>query len=118
VEILDSLPQIVSMLSLLIRYFLQLQHELWRPDNSFVEAVNDPWDQFDSFSSYDIFTQRWLSACKRVLKDTGTIWVIGTYHNIFRIGASMQDLGFWFLNDIIWVKTNPMPFSRRRYECT
>ncbi len=93
-------------------YFLQLQHELWRPDNSYVEAVNDPWDQFDNFSTYDVFTQRWLSACKRVLKDTGTIWVIGTYHNIFRIGATMQDLGFWFLNDIIWVKTNPMPNFR------
>jgi site-specific DNA-methyltransferase (adenine-specific) len=93
-------------------YNLQLRSELWRPDHSFVEAVNDSWDQFDNFSAYDAFCRRWLAACKRVLKDTGTIWVIGTYHNIFRIGAIMQDLGFWFLNDIIWIKTNPMPNFR------
>lgn len=93
-------------------YNLQLRSELWRPDHSYVEAVHDAWDQFENFSAYDHFCKAWLTACKRVLKDTGSIWVIGTYHNIFRIGAMMQDLGYWFLNDIIWVKTNPMPNFR------
>ncbi len=77
-----------------------------------VDAVDDHWDQFDSFQAYDEFTRKWLSACKRVLKSTGTIWVIGSYHNIFRVGTIMQDLGFWMLNDVIWVKTNPMPNFR------
>ena len=77
-----------------------------------VDAVDDHWDQFDSFEAYDEFTRKWLTACKRVLKPTGTIWVIGSYHNIFRVGTIMQDLGFWFLNDVIWVKTNPMPNFR------
>ena len=112
-EILDTFPEnSVDLIFADPPYFLQLQRELWRPDNSFVEAVHDPWDQFTDFSAYDVFSRRWLSACRRVLKDTGTIWVIGTYHNIFRIGAIMQDLGYWFLNDIIWVKTNPMPNFR------
>jgi len=77
-----------------------------------VDAVNDQWDQFDSFAAYDDFTHNWLTACKRVLKPTGTIWVIGSYHNIFRVGAIMQNLGFWILNDVIWIKTNPMPNFR------
>jgi modification methylase len=77
-----------------------------------VDAVNDQWDQFDSFKTYDIFSQNWLQACQRVLKDTGTLWVIGSYHNIFRIGKIMQDLGFWILNDVVWIKTNPMPNFR------
>lgn len=93
-------------------YNLQLQQELWRPNQTLVDAVDDDWDQFSSFAHYDQFTRDWLSACRRVLKDTGTLWVIGSYHNIFRVGAVLQDLGFWILNDIIWVKTNPMPNFR------
>ena len=93
-------------------YNLQLQHELWRPNQTRVDAVDDAWDQFEDFAAYDAFSRQWLSACRRVLKDTGTLWVIGTYHNIYRLGALMQDLGFWFLNDIAWVKTNPMPIFR------
>jgi modification methylase len=77
-----------------------------------VDAVNDSWDQFDSFAAYDEFTHNWLSACKRILKPSGTIWVIGSYHNIFRVGTMMQNLGYWILNDVIWIKTNPMPNFR------
>ena len=77
-----------------------------------VDAVNDKWDQFDSFAAYDQFSQDWLSACKRVLKPNGTIWVIGSYHNIFRVGTIMQNLGYWILNDVLWIKTNPMPNFR------
>lgn len=90
-------------------YNLQLQGELWRPNMTRVDAVNDAWDQFGGFAAYDQFTREWLTACRRVLKDTGTIWVIGSYHNIYRVGAILQDLGYWVLNDIVWVKTNPMP---------
>jgi len=90
-------------------YNLQISKDLFRPDRSHVSAVNDVWDKFDSFRAYDDFTGAWLKECRRVLKETGTIWVIGTYHNIFRVGAIMQDTGFWILNDIIWVKTNPTP---------
>ncbi len=93
-------------------YNLQLQQELWRPNMTRVDAVTDDWDQFSSFQAYDDFSRRWLTACRRVLKDSGTIWVIGSYHNIYRIGAIMQDLGYWFLNDVVWVKTNPMPNFR------
>ena len=93
-------------------YNLQLQNELHRPNMTKVDAVDDPWDKFESMQAYDNFTRQWLTACKRVLKSTGTIWVIGSYHNIFRVGAIMQDLGFWILNDVIWVKTNPMPNFR------
>jgi site-specific DNA-methyltransferase (adenine-specific) len=93
-------------------YNLQLQGELWRPNLTRVEAVSDDWDHFSSFQSYDQFSQAWLKACRRVLKEDGCIWVIGSYHNIFRIGKVMQDLGFWLLNDIIWIKTNPMPNFR------
>jgi modification methylase len=90
-------------------YNLQLGGDLHRPDNSKVDAVNDHWDQFASFEAYDNFTRDWLKACQRVLKDNGALWVIGSYHNIFRVGASLQDLGFWILNDVVWRKTNPMP---------
>ena len=90
-------------------YNLQLQNDLYRPNQSRVEGVFDQWDQFESFAAYDQFTQQWLSACKRVLKDNGTIWVIGSYHNIFRVGTALQNQGFWLLNDVIWIKTNPMP---------
>ncbi len=97
-------------------YNLQLGGDLTRPDQSKVDAVDDAWDQFESFEAYDIFTRAWLLACRRVLKPTGTIWVIGSYHNIFRVGTVMQDLGFWVLNDIIWRKANPMPnFKGKRF---
>ncbi|TKT81161.1 site-specific DNA-methyltransferase [Aquamicrobium sp. LC103] len=98
-------------------YNLQLEGNLHRPDQSLVDAVDDAWDQFDSFAAYDAFTRAWLLAARRVLKPNGTIWVIGSYHNIFRVGAIMQDLGFWILNDIVWRKTNPMPnFRGRRFQ--
>lgn len=98
-------------------YNLQLAGDLMRPDQSMVDAVDDHWDQFASFEAYDAFTRAWLLACRRVLKPNGTIWVIGSYHNIFRVGASLQDLGFWMLNDIVWRKTNPMPnFRGRRFQ--
>ncbi|WP_028035531.1 site-specific DNA-methyltransferase [Chelativorans sp. J32] len=98
-------------------YNLQLEGALHRPDQSLVDAVDDEWDQFESFAAYDAFTRAWLLAARRVLKPNGTIWVIGSYHNIFRVGAIMQDLGFWILNDIVWRKTNPMPnFRGRRFQ--
>jgi len=90
-------------------YNLQLGGELLRPDNSKVDAVDDDWDRFDSFEAYDAFTRAWLKECRRVLKDDGALWVIGSYHNIFRVGTALQDLGFWLLNDIVWRKSNPMP---------
>ncbi|MDJ0613702.1 MAG: site-specific DNA-methyltransferase [Rhizobiaceae bacterium] len=97
-------------------YNLQLEGELHRPDQSKVDAVDDHWDQFSTFEAYDAFTRAWMLAARRVLKPTGTIWVIGSYHNIFRVGTTLQDLGFWVLNDIIWRKTNPMPnFRGRRF---
>ena len=98
-------------------YNLQLGGDLARPDQSVVDAVNDHWDQFDSFAAYDAFTRAWLMACRRVLKPNGTIWVIGSYHNIFRVGTQLQDIGFWLLNDVVWRKTNPMPnFRGRRFQ--
>lgn len=93
-------------------YNLQLQNDLHRPNMTRVDAVTDAWDQFDSFAAYDDFTHAWLGACQRILKPTGAIWVIGSYHNIFRVGAIMQDLGFWILNDVLWIKANPMPNFR------
>ena len=90
-------------------YNLQLENELSRPDSSKVDAVNDDWDQFGSFKDYDNFSRLWLKEAQRILKPNGTIWVIGSYHNIFRIGYTLQDLGYWILNDIIWQKANPMP---------
>ena len=97
-------------------YNLQLKGDLKRPDESHVDAVNDDWDKFDSFSAYDDFTRAWLLAARRAMKPSATIWVIGSYHNIFRVGAIMQDLGFWLLNDIVWRKSNPMPnFRGRRF---
>lgn len=90
-------------------YNLQLENELYRPNQSKVDGVDDHWDKFSSFQEYDDFCYKWLSQCQRVLKDNGTIWVIGSYHNIFRVGKIMQDIGFWILNDIVWIKTNPMP---------
>jgi len=90
-------------------YNLQLNGELYRPDQSKVDAVNDEWDKFDSFKDYDKFCEIWLKECYRVLKNTGSIWVIGSYHNIFRVGYLMQNIGYWLLNDVVWIKTNPMP---------
>ena len=93
-------------------YNLQLRNQLIRPDRSKVNAVNDKWDQFENFKVYDDFTMNWLSECKRILKKNGSIWVIGSYHNIFRVGTKIQDLGFWILNDVVWNKNNPMPNFR------
>ncbi len=93
-------------------YNLQLEKGLTRPDQSRVDAVDDHWDQFDSFAHYDRFTRDWMAAARRVLKPNGAIWVIGSYHNIFRVGTVLQDLKFWVLNDVIWRKSNPMPNFR------
>ena len=93
-------------------YNLQLKGDLHRPDNSLVDAVDDHWDQFASFAAYDKFTHDWLAAARRLLKPDGAIWVIGSYHNIFRVGAALQDQGFWVLNDVVWRKSNPMPNFR------
>lgn len=113
VERLNALPEkSIDLIFADPPYNLQLQNALHRPNMTKVDAVDDAWDQFESFAAYDEFTRRWLTACKRVLKPTGSLWVIGSYHNIFRVGTIMQDLGFWMLNDVIWVKTNPMPNFR------
>jgi len=93
-------------------YNLQIGKKLKRPDDSKVNGVNDEWDQFESFNDYDNFCKVWLTECKRVLKDDGSIWVIGTYHNIFRLGYHIQNIGYWILNDVIWKKNNPMPNFR------
>ncbi len=118
VAALEALPsQSVDVIFADPPYNLQLGGTLHRPDQSLVDAVDDEWDQFASFEAYDAFTRAWLLACRRVLKPTGTIWVIGSYHNIFRVGATLQDLNFWILNDIVWRKTNPMPnFKGRRFQ--
>jgi modification methylase len=97
-------------------YNLQLEGALTRPDQSLVDAVDDDWDKFASFSDYDAFTRAWLLAVRRVMKKSATLWVIGSYHNIFRVGTALQDLNFWVLNDIVWRKANPMPnFRGRRF---
>ncbi len=97
-------------------YNLQLDGNLHRPDQSKVDAVDDEWDKFSDFAAYDAFTRAWLLAARRVLKPDGTLWVIGSYHNIFRVGTALQDLGYWVLNDVVWRKTNPMPnFRGRRF---
>lgn len=118
VAALESLPEkSVDVIFADPPYNLQLDGDLHRPDQSKVDAVDDHWDQFDSFAAYDAFTRAWLLAARRVLKPSGTIWVIGSYHNIFRVGASLQDLGYWILNDVVWRKTNPMPnFRGRRFQ--
>ncbi len=113
IEVLDRLP--AESIDLIIAdppYNLQLRQELWRPNQTLVDGVDDAWDKFDDFAAYDAFTRDWLSACRRVLKPTGALWVIGTYHNIFRVGTIMQNLGYWILNDILWIKLNPMPNFR------
>jgi DNA modification methylase len=113
IEVMNRLPaRCVDLVFADPPYNLQLQQELYRPNLTRVDAVDDEWDRFESFEAYDQFTTAWLTAARRVLKDTGTLWVIGTYHNIFRIGKILQDLGFWILNDIAWIKVNPMPNFR------
>ena len=117
VAALDHLPaQSIDLAFADPPYNLQLEGELHRPDQSKVDAVDDHLDQFESFAAYDAFTRAWLLAARRVMKENGTIWVIGSYHNIFRVGSILQDLGFWVLNDVMWRKTNPMPnFRGRRF---
>ncbi|MDN3713210.1 site-specific DNA-methyltransferase [Paracoccus cavernae] len=113
IEVMNSLPE--SSVDLIFAdppYNLQLKGDLHRPDNSKVDAVDDHWDQFTGFAAYDQFTREWLAAARRILKPNGAIWVIGSYHNIFRVGASLQDAGYWILNDVIWRKSNPMPNFR------
>ena len=112
-EILLTLPAgSVDMVFADPPYNLQLQQELWRPNLTLVDAVDEDWDHFGSFAEYDQFTQDWLQACRRVLKRSGTLWVIGSYHNIYRVGSILQDLDYWILNDISWIKLNPMPNFR------
>ena len=113
IEIMDSLPsESIDLIFADPPYNLQLKGDLHRPDHSKVDAVDNAWDQFDSFKTYDRFTDSWLKAARRILKPNGAIWVIGSYHNIFRVGASLQNKGFWILNDVIWRKSNPMPNFR------
>jgi modification methylase len=110
IEAMRSLPGAsIDMIFADPPYNLQLGGDLARPDGSHVDAVTDHWDKFDSFAAYDQFTREWLTEARRVLKPNGSLWVIGSYHNIFRVGALMQDMGFWILNDIVWRKANPMP---------
>ncbi len=113
IDMLNTLPEnSVDLIFADPPYNLQLQGDLWRPNMTKVDAVDDDWDKFSSFEQYDEFSRQWLAAARRVLKENGTIWVIGSYHNIYRIGAIMQNLEFWFLNDVVWIKTNPMPNFR------
>jgi len=110
IDLLNAMPGgFVDLIFADPPYNLQLQNKLYRPNMTLVDAVDDQWDKFDDFDHYDRFTRAWLTACRRVLKKTGTLWVIGTYHNIFRIGKILQDLEYWMLNDVIWIKNNPMP---------
>ncbi len=117
IEMMNSLP--ANSIDLIFAdppYNLQLKGDLHRPDNSKVDAVDDDWDQFDSFKVYDQFTRAWLKAARRLLKPNGAIWVIGSYHNVFRMGAELQNQGFWILNDVVWRKSNPMPnFRGKRF---
>ena len=117
IEILRAMPTAsVDMVFADPPYYLQINNDLRRPNNSLVDGVDDDWDKFDDFAAYDRFTRSWIGEVRRVLKPEGSFWVIGSYHNIFRVGAIVQDLGFWILNDIIWRKTNPMPnFRGRRF---
>ncbi|MEC8039251.1 MAG: site-specific DNA-methyltransferase [Pseudomonadota bacterium] len=113
IEMMDSLPEAsVDLIFADPPYNLQLKGDLHRPDNSKVDAVDDHWDQFSSFAAYDKFTKDWLAAARRILKPNGAIWVIGSYHNVFRMGAELQNQGFWILNDVVWRKSNPMPNFR------
>ena len=117
IEVMNGLP--AGSIDLIFAdppYNLQLKGELHRPDNSQVDAVDDHWDQFSSFEAYDTFTRAWLKAARRLLTPNGASWVIGSYHNVFRVGAAMQDAGYWLLNDVVWRKSNPMPnFRGKRF---
>jgi modification methylase len=117
VALLGRLPdQSVDLIFADPPYNLQLAGELLRPNNTIVDGVDDHWDKFADFAAYDTFTRSWLTECRRVLKPDGAVWLIGSYHNVFRLGVALQDLGFWILNDVIWRKTNPMPnFRGRRF---
>ena len=117
IEMLRSLPPAsVHAIFADPPYNLQLRGTLHRPDHSLVDAVDDAWDHFSDFAAYDAFTREWLTECRRVLRKDGALWLIGSYHNIFRLGTALQDLGFWILNDVIWRKANPMPnFRGRRF---
>ena len=117
IEVMNGLPEAsIDLIFADPPYNLQLRGDLHRPDNSQVDAVDDAWDSFASFAVYDRFTRDWLAAARRILKPTGAIWVIGSYHNIFRVGAALQDAGFWILNDVVWRKSNPMPnFRGKRF---
>ena len=117
IEVMNALPEnSVDLIFADPPYNLQLKGDLHRPDNSKVDAVDDDWDQFDSFRAYDEFTTEWLKAGRRILKPNGAIWVIGSYHNIFRVGAALQNQGYWILNDVVWRKSNPMPnFRGKRF---
>ena len=113
ISVMNELPEAsIDLIFADPPYNLQLRGELHRPDNSKVDAVDDAWDQFDSFAIYDKFTRDWLAAARRLLKPNGAIWVIGSYHNVFRMGAELQNQGFWILNDVVWRKANPMPNFR------
>ncbi len=116
-EILRGIPsESVDLVFADPPYNLQLESALTRPDQSLVDAVDDHWDKFASFADYDAFTKAWLGECRRIMKPNATLWVIGSYHNIFRVGATLQDLGYWILNDVVWRKANPMPnFRGRRF---
>ena len=117
IDVMNALPEAsVDLIFADPPYNLQLKGDLHRPNNSLVDAVDNDWDQFDSFKAYDAFTKAWLAAAKRLLKPGGAIWVIGSYHNIFRVGAELQTQGYWILNDVVWRKSNPMPnFRGKRF---
>ena len=118
IEVLKSLPDnSVDMVFADPPYNMQLGGDLHRPDNSKVDAVTDHWDQFETMRKYDELSEAWLTECRRILKDNGTLWVIGSYHNIFRVGAKLMDCGYWILNDVIWRKNNPMPNFRGTRLC-
>ncbi len=108
----DMAPESFDMCFADPPYNLQLENELYRPNRTKVDAVDEDWDQFESMEAYDRFTEAWMAQVRRVLKPNGTLWVIGTYHNIYRVGRVLMDLGFWILNDVVWVKSNPMPNFR------
>jgi len=113
IEAMNSLPaDSIDLIFADPPYNLQLRGDLHRPDNSKVDAVDNDWDKFSSFALYDTFTKNWLSAARRILKPNGAIWVVGSYHNIFRVGSEIQNQGFWILNDVVWRKSNPMPNFR------
>ena len=113
VQVMNELPE--NSIDLIFAdppYNMQIKGDLWRPDFSRVDGVDDAWDKFENYNAYDAFTIAWIKAARRVLKENGAIWAIGTYHNIYRVGKHLQDLGFWVINEIIWEKTNPMPNFR------